>query len=160
MAVVAIVSVLVVGIYNLVTARDFLNSTVEAQLVSVGESRMERLERGVESIGDDRRDDGQRQGCRTGARRPERRIRCSRRATHGGRTRRVREPYTKGASPRSCRRATRCRPLEAIFPESDERPVPSVSLPGGEPDSRIDPSWMMPATARSTAPPMRSITPR
>lgn len=52
MAVVAIVSVLVVGIYNLVTARDFLNSTVEAQLVSVGESRMERLERGVASIGD------------------------------------------------------------------------------------------------------------
>ena len=52
MAVVAIVSVLVVGIYNVVTARDFLNSTVEAQLVSVGQSRMERLERGVESIGD------------------------------------------------------------------------------------------------------------
>ncbi|MGB5657774.1 MAG: hypothetical protein WBN35_14310, partial [Acidimicrobiia bacterium] len=52
MAVVAIVSVLVVGIYNLATARDFLNSTVEAQLVSVGQSRMQRLERGVESIGD------------------------------------------------------------------------------------------------------------
>ena len=52
MAIVAIVSVLVVGIYNLVTARDFLNSTVEAQLVSVGQSRMERLERGVQAIGD------------------------------------------------------------------------------------------------------------
>jgi methyl-accepting chemotaxis protein len=52
MAVVAIVSVLVVGVYNLVTARDFLNSTVEAQLISVGQARMERLERGVEAIGD------------------------------------------------------------------------------------------------------------
>ena len=51
MAFVAIVSVLIVGIYNLVTAQDFLNSTVEAQLISVGQSRMERLERGVESIG-------------------------------------------------------------------------------------------------------------
>lgn len=52
MAVVTIVSVLIVGIYNLVTARDFFNDTVEAQLVSVGESRMERLERGVEAIED------------------------------------------------------------------------------------------------------------
>ncbi len=52
MAVVSIVSVLIVGVFNLVTARDFLSTTVEQQLVSVGESRMERLERGIESIGD------------------------------------------------------------------------------------------------------------
>ena len=51
MAIVAIVSVLVVGIYNVVTARNFLNSTVEAQLISVGESRMDRLERGIDSLG-------------------------------------------------------------------------------------------------------------
>jgi len=51
MAVVTIVSVLVVGIYNVVTARNFLNSTVEAQLVGVGESRMDRLERGIDSLG-------------------------------------------------------------------------------------------------------------
>jgi methyl-accepting chemotaxis protein len=50
MAAVAIVSVLVVGIYNLVTARDFLNSTVEAQLVGVGQSRMDRLVRGIDGI--------------------------------------------------------------------------------------------------------------
>lgn len=50
MAVVAIVSVLVVGIYNLVTARNFLNTTIEAQLVNVGQSRMERLERGIEGV--------------------------------------------------------------------------------------------------------------
>ena len=52
MAVVTIVSVLIVGLYNLATARTFLNNTVEAQLVSVGESRMERLERGIDDIGD------------------------------------------------------------------------------------------------------------
>jgi methyl-accepting chemotaxis protein len=51
MAVVSIVSVLIVGIFNLVTARDFLTTTVERQLVSVGEARMDRLERGIESIG-------------------------------------------------------------------------------------------------------------
>ena len=52
MAAVSIVSVLIAGIFNLVTARDFINTTVEQQLVSVGESRMDRLERGIESIGD------------------------------------------------------------------------------------------------------------
>ncbi len=52
MAAVSILSVLIVGVFNLVTARDFLSTTVEQQLVSVGESRMDRLERGVESIGD------------------------------------------------------------------------------------------------------------
>ncbi len=52
MAVVSIVSVLIVGIFNLVTAREFLNTTVEQQLVSVGEARMDRLERGIDSIGD------------------------------------------------------------------------------------------------------------
>ena len=52
MAVVSIVSVLIVGVFNLATARDFLSSAIEQQLLSVGESRMERLERGVESLGD------------------------------------------------------------------------------------------------------------
>lgn len=52
MAVVSIVSVLIVGVFNLVTARDFLNTTVEQQLISVGESRVDRIERGIESIGD------------------------------------------------------------------------------------------------------------
>ena len=52
MAVVSIVSVLIVGIYNLATARTFLTDTVQEQLVTVGESRTERLERGIESIGD------------------------------------------------------------------------------------------------------------
>ena len=37
MAGVSILSVLIVGIFNLVTARDFLTTTVEQQLVSVGE---------------------------------------------------------------------------------------------------------------------------
>lgn len=52
MAAVTIISVLIVGLYNLATARTFLNDTIEAQLISVGESRMERLERGIDAIGD------------------------------------------------------------------------------------------------------------
>jgi methyl-accepting chemotaxis protein len=52
MAIVSIVSILVVGVYNVVTARNFLNHTVERQLVSIGEGRMERLERGVDALGD------------------------------------------------------------------------------------------------------------
>ena len=52
MAIVSIVSILVVGVYNVVTARNFLNDTVERQLVSIGEGRMERLERGVDALGD------------------------------------------------------------------------------------------------------------
>lgn len=52
MAAVSIISVLIVGVYNLTTARTFLTNTVEQQLVSVGESRMERLQRGIDSVGD------------------------------------------------------------------------------------------------------------
>lgn len=52
MAIVSILSILVVGIYNVVSARNFLNDTVERQLVSTGEGRMERLERGVDALGD------------------------------------------------------------------------------------------------------------
>ncbi len=50
MALVTIVSVLLMGIFNVVTARGFLNGTVEAQLIGIGESRMGRLERGIEAL--------------------------------------------------------------------------------------------------------------
>lgn len=50
MALVTIVSILIVGAFNLVTAANLLNNAVEAQLINVGQSRMSRLESGVESL--------------------------------------------------------------------------------------------------------------
>ena len=157
MAVVAIVSVLVVGIYNLVTARDFLNSTVEAQLVSVGQSRMQRLERGVESIGDivvtiaDGRSvalalEDLNAGYVALGTPPTA-------AELGALEAFYQEGIAEAVPP-----GYEVPPVDVIFPASDT-PNTSSTTTWRQTRSRIDPSWMMPATARTTAPPMRFIIP-
>ncbi len=50
MTLVVLVSVLVVSVYNFWTAGDLLKTSVESQLVGIGESRAARIERGMESL--------------------------------------------------------------------------------------------------------------
>ncbi len=50
MTVAVLVSVLVVGAYNVWTAGEFLKTTVESQLIGIGESRMARIESGLDSL--------------------------------------------------------------------------------------------------------------
>lgn len=50
MTAVVLVSVLVVSVYNFWTASDLLKSTVESQLIGVGESRVNRIESDLEAL--------------------------------------------------------------------------------------------------------------
>ncbi len=50
MAVVTVVAVLIVGLFNFWTARSFLNTTVESQLQGIGDSRVARIESGLASV--------------------------------------------------------------------------------------------------------------